>query len=100
MRIELTEQFWDLLNPDNLEDGTAWMFSDDEYFMMVENDGYKEFIYHNSKLEQPCIMMVHPWDKTAGTMIIEKDYIELQLLDDTIVLYDNRNGKIIPFKRK
>jgi len=99
MKVELTEQLWDLLNPDKLEDGTAWMFSDDEYFMIVPNEDEKEFIYYNSKLQQPCIMIVHPWDKTAGTIVIEKDYIELQLLEDTIVLYDNRNN-VIPFKRK
>ena len=100
MKVELTEQLWDLLNPDMLEDGTAWMFSDDEYFMMVENFGAKEFIYHNPKLEQPIIMVVHPWDKTAGILTVEPDFICLELQSGPRILYDKRENRVIPFKRK
>ena len=45
------------------------------------------------------LLIIAPsWDKTAGTIVIEKNYIELQLKDKTEVLYKVDN--IIPFKRK
>ena len=98
MKINLTEALWDILNPEADPMGTAWMFTNERYFMMTMWKDIKEFLYHDERLENPLCMMIDAWDKTAGTIVIEKNYIELQLKDTNMVLYHESN--VIPFKRK
>lgn len=95
MKINLTEDLWNLLNPNDVEDGTAWMFSNDEYFVMTYHGKDKCFLYLNP-LISPLCAVIHPWDKTAGELEITKNTIILHLKDEDKVLW--QSNKIIPFK--
>jgi len=97
MQIELTEKFWDTLNPDKQEDGTAWMFTDDIYFVIgYLDDDVKCFYYHNPILENPLCMTIDPWFKTAGTFIWTDTEISLKIEEGTQTFWTN---KVVPFKR-
>lgn len=98
MRINLTEALWDILNPEADPDGTAWMFTNERYFMLTMWKDMKEFLYHDERLQEPLCMIIDTWDKTAGTLIIEKNHIELKLKNEDVILFHVDN--VIPFKKK
>ena len=102
MKIEMTEELWDILNPRDTgeigeEFGTAWMFSDDEYFSIFRMECGKVFGYHNPNLHDPYAFVIDKMFHTAGTLTVEDDYITHKTSTDIDILYNN---KIIPFKKK
>ena len=102
MKIDLNEQFWDILNQEqSTEDGedygTAWMFSDDFYFTIWKNNGEKVFCLRHPKLDKPVIFVVDRMFHTAGTILIEEDIIMWEMREQQQVYYSN---KVIQFKKR
>jgi len=100
MRVELTEDFWNLLNPEGQEDGTAWMFTDDHFFIIGYSLDKKVFYYHNPLITD-MMLPIDPWFKTAGVIEVTDEHIIWEGYEGKMVLYEApKKSNIIPFRRK
>lgn len=105
MEINLTEDLWNMLNPDPVQEpgednGTAWMFSNERYFTiwyMVHNDKLvKCFSYHDDRLEMPVAFRMDPMFHTAGTITITDNLITIRGEAGKSIIWGNN---VVEFKR-
>lgn len=97
MEVSLTEDLWNTLNPERVEDSeTAWMFSDEFYFTIWKMGKDKVFSLFHPNLNTPVILKIDPWTHTAGDLSITTNKIEISYQGESNVLFEKDN--VIPFR--